>query len=132
MVRTPQKDHIGPRPLIHIPLRPIPGKGTWHQLEPLIGSSPPDRRTIRKKEPMGRTISAPRHSKSTLLEQVPCNCHPCPQQFEKRLNRIRTKQTPHRMGTSAHTRTNLIDQQPTSRKNDGTIVPTPNPHHHRL
>src|SRR5580698_9961301 len=130
MVRTPQKDHIGPRPPIHVPLWPIPGKGTWHQLEPLIGSSPPDRWTIRKKEPMGRTISAPRHSQPTSLEQVPCNRHSCPQQFKKCLNWIRTKQTPYRIGTSAHTRTNHIGQQPTSRKNSRTITPTPNPRHH--
>jgi hypothetical protein len=117
---------------VHIPLWLITRKGTRHQLESLIGSTSPDRRTLQKEKSVDRTILVPHHSQPTTLEQIPCHRHPRPQQFKEHINWLCTKQTPHQLGTPTHTRTNHIGQQPISRKNHRTIMPTPSPRHHSL
>jgi hypothetical protein len=80
---------------------------------------------------MDRTIPTPHHSEPKPLEQIPRNSHPCPQQLKERLNRIRTKQTTHRVGTTAYSSSSHLVKQPTRRAKCRTIATTPNPHHQR-
>jgi hypothetical protein len=78
---------------------------------------------------MDRTIPTPHHGEPKSLEQISRNSHPRPQQLKERINRIRTKQTTHRVGTTTHPSSSHLIKQPTRREERRTIATTLNPRH---
>ena len=71
MVRTPPETDHRSRSPIHITLRQSPRKGTGNYVESNNGLSPSNRWTIRKKEPMGRTIPPTHRHQSRRLGNNP-------------------------------------------------------------
>jgi hypothetical protein len=59
MVQSTHQDNHQPRPTVYLPLRVSPYPETGNQAEPVFCIPPPNRRNLRKKEPMGGTIPAP-------------------------------------------------------------------------
>src|SRR6266851_3260334 len=80
VVRTPPPADLGPRPMLHLPLRASARQRVGNLLEPVDGVPPSDRRADRVEEPVGRTVSQALIDQSARLGRDAPSGHADPQQ----------------------------------------------------